>query len=71
MIGGDPRVRVDTNDPDRELDVSDHIINFPERITITGDVAVEREVLFELPCDRDSSCPRGPSVPELPRECLA
>ncbi len=27
-IGGDPRVPVDTKDPDRELDMNDHIINF-------------------------------------------
>ncbi|MCP4760068.1 MAG: hypothetical protein GY876_11515 [Planctomycetes bacterium] len=27
---GDPRIPVDTKDPDRELDVSDHVINFLE-----------------------------------------
>ena len=56
---GDPRVLVDTKDPDRELDVHDHVINFLED---HPPIEVEIEV-SELPPleydDRGIAKPRG------------
>ncbi|MCP5533604.1 MAG: hypothetical protein H7A49_16045 [Akkermansiaceae bacterium] len=40
VIPGDPRQRVDTRDPKRQLDRNDHIINFLESITIEEEVVV-------------------------------
>lgn len=40
VIPGDPRVRVDTKDPKRTLDMNDHIINFLEdHEPVTGELA--------------------------------
>ena len=41
VIPRDPRVRVDTKDPQRELDFNDHIINFLNDHTIEEDVALD------------------------------
>ena len=40
VIPGDPREPVNTRDPDRQLDINDHIINFLSENTITEDVVV-------------------------------
>jgi len=40
LIPGDPRVLVDTKDPNRPLDMNDHIINFLNETTIEEDVVV-------------------------------
>lgn len=41
VIPRDPRVRVDTKDPQRELDFNDHIINFLNDHTIEEDVVLD------------------------------
>ncbi len=40
IIPGDPRVPVDTKDPNRKLDRNDHILNFLNSITIEEEVVV-------------------------------
>ena len=40
-IGGDPRVPVETNTPERPLDKHDHIINFLNQNEITEEVVIE------------------------------
>ena len=52
VIGGDPRKPVDTKNPNRPLDLNDHIINFLNENTIEEDVVVgQREELPELKYD--------------------
>jgi len=52
VIPGDPRRPVDTTDPNRQLDLNDHIINFLNRNTIEEEVvAGHKEVLPELKYD--------------------
>lgn len=52
IIPGDPREPVDTKDPNRELDLNDHIINFLNDHTIDYEVVVgHRDVLPELKYD--------------------
>jgi len=59
VIGGDPRKPVNTNDPGRELDRNDHIINFLNDNTIEEEVVVgHKEVLPELKYDD-----RGIAIP--------
>lgn len=60
VIPGDPRVPVDTKDPNRTLDVNDHIINFlKDHAPIAEDVVVgHKEVLPELKYDD-----RGIAIP--------
>jgi len=52
VIPGDPRKPVDTKDPDRELDVNDHIINFLQENQVEEEVVIgHKEVLPELEYD--------------------
>jgi len=59
VIPGDPRQPVDTKDPDRELDVHDHIINFLDENTIEEEVAVGYEETAAAPKYDD----RGVAIP--------
>ncbi len=54
-IGGDPRVPVDTKDPNRQLDVNDHIINFLNAHMIEEEVIVgsKKAELSELRYDEN------------------
>ena len=59
VIPGDPREPVDTKDPNRELDVNDHIINFLNDHTIEEQVVVDhKEAVPELKYDQ-----RGIAIP--------
>ena len=60
VIGGDPRQPVDTNDPNRELDMNDHIINFLNSTTIESEHDVDlNRILPGLEYDE-----RGIAIPE-------
>lgn len=61
QIGGDPRVLVDTHDPNRPLDLNDHIINFlTDHAPIIEEVVVgHKEVLPELVYDD-----KGQAIPQ-------
>lgn len=52
QIGGDPRKPVNTKDPNRKLDLNDHIVNFLNEHTIEEDVVVgHKEQTPELKYD--------------------
>ena len=52
VIPGDPRKPVDTKDPDRELDMNDHIVNFLNEHTIEEEVLVDSKGVPELRYDK-------------------
>jgi len=59
VIPGDPRRPVDTKDPNRELDVNNHIINFLNDHTIEEEVVIgHKEASHELKYDE-----RGIAIP--------
>ncbi|MEN8127124.1 MAG: hypothetical protein ABFR90_04875 [Planctomycetota bacterium] len=58
-IGGDPRIPVNTKNPNRKWDINDHIINFLNDNTITEEVVVgHKQVTPELKYDD-----RGIAIP--------
>jgi len=63
VIDGDPRKPVNTRDPNRKLDINDHIINFLNDNTIEEEVVVGyREAAPELKYDK-----RGVAIPRPKR----
>jgi hypothetical protein len=65
VVGADPRKPVDTKDPDRELDVNDHIINFLNEHTLEDKVPVGKIEPPELKYDE-----RGIAIPSPDRKEL-
>lgn len=62
-IGGDPRKLIDTKDPNRTLDLNDHIINFLNANTLVEDVVVgHKEELPELIYDSKGVALPSPKV---------
>jgi len=62
VIGGDPRKPVNTKDPNRKLDIYDHIINFLNDNTIEEEVVVgHKEVVPELKYDERGVARQAPT----------
>lgn len=67
-IGGDPRKPVNTKDPNRTLDLNDHIINFLNDNTIEEDVVVgQKEELPELKYDAKGVAIPAPKTKGKPK----
>ena len=67
VIGDDPRQPVDTNDPNRELDMNDHIINFLNSTTIESEHDIDLgRILPGLEYDD-----RGIAIPEPEEDAAA
>lgn len=62
VIPGDPRVLVDTQDPERELDANDHIINF------LNDHTIDEEVVLDVKTGELKYDKRGIALPAPQRK---